>query len=77
MKEKTISQIASIIRKDWKSVHYSAAPYLNAMHSMNSVNDNFGLDSGKSIILYFLGNAGSWRGEVARDVKKELKVRLG
>jgi hypothetical protein len=35
--------------------------------------DQFGLESGRTIILYFLANASAWRGEVARRIKKELK----
>jgi len=34
------------------------------------------LDSGKSIVSYFLANAGQWRGEVAKEVKAELKRRV-
>jgi hypothetical protein len=47
------------------------------MACLESVNDNYGWDSGKSIVLYFLGNASSWRGEVAREIKKELKSMVG
>lgn len=72
----TISQIANKIEKDWKNVHYTAKPYLDAMKTLNSIKDNYYLDSGSSIIAYFLSNANSWKGEVARDVKKELNRRL-
>ena len=71
----TLSQIAREIRKDWKKVNYGAEPYLRAMAQLTSVSDNYGYDSGKSIVLYFLGNANAWRGEVAREVKAELKRR--
>lgn len=65
--------IAREIRRDWKNVNYAAEPYLAAMSSMMNVSQNYYADSGKSIVLYFLSNAGSWRGEVARRVKAELK----
>jgi len=69
-------RVAEIIRKDWgPKVHFSAVPYLQAMSSMKSENDDYGLDSGKSIVLYFLANATTWRGDVARIVKAELKRR--
>lgn len=68
-----LSVIAAEIRKDWKNVNYAAKPYLDAMSSLNSINDSYGMDSGKSIVLYFLSNASSWRGEVAKRVKAELK----
>ena len=32
-------------------------------------------DSGRSIVRYFLGNAGTWRGDVAKAIKAELKRR--
>ena len=41
-----------------------------------SVANNYGLDSGRSIVQYFLSNAQSWRGPVAKAVKAELKKRV-
>jgi hypothetical protein len=72
----SISQIADLISTDWQKVNYAARPYLSAMHSLQSASDSFGYDSGKSVILYFLSNASSWRGEVAREIKKELNKRV-
>ena len=66
-------EIAREIRRDWKNVSPYAAPYLSAMGTLYSVDDNYIFDSGRSIVCYFLANAGSWRGEVARRVKAELK----
>jgi len=71
---RSLSAIAAEIRQDWKKVNYAAKPYLDAMGSLNSINDNYFMDSGKSIVLYFLSNASSWRGEVAKRVKAELKA---
>lgn len=68
-----LSEIASEIRKDWKNVNFAAKPYLSAMASLNSIQDSYGYDSGKSIVLYFLSNASSWRGDVAKRIKAELK----
>jgi hypothetical protein len=65
--------IAGEIRKDWKTVYFGAVPYLNAMSSLDSIEDNYILDSGKSVVLYFLNNATTWRGDTARRVKAELK----
>jgi hypothetical protein len=67
-------EVAEEIRKDWKNVYFGAKPYLDAMSCLESINDNYGWDSGKSIILYFLANASSWRGETARRIKKELNA---
>lgn len=68
-------EIASEIRKDWGAkVYFGAVPYLQAMASLDSITDNYGMDSGKSIVLYFLANAGTWRGETAKRIKTELKA---
>lgn len=82
MKNKTtttrsLSTIATEIRKDWKKVYFGAVPYLDAMGSLDSINDTFGCDSAKSIVIYFLSNATAWRGEKAREIKKELKAMAG
>lgn len=69
-------EIAREIRADWKSPYFGAVPYLDAMSGMGSINDNYGYDSGKSIVNYFLANAGTWRGEVARRIKSELKTMV-
>lgn len=68
-------QIAQEIRRDWGSkVNYAAKPYLDAMGSLDKISDNYGMDSAKSVVLYFLSNASSWRGETAKRVKAELKT---
>lgn len=68
--------IAREIRADWKKVSPYAAPYLQAMSYLNSVDDNYIMDSGRSIVSYFLANAGSWRGETAKRIKAELKAMI-
>ena len=68
-----IYQIAAEIRQDWKNVNFGAAPYLDAMFDLGTMEDSYGLDSAQSIVLYFLANANSWRGENARRIKAELK----
>lgn len=77
-----LSVIANEIRQNWKKsvsgtdVWFGARPYLDAMSSLNSINDDYGLDSGRSIVAYFLGNAQTWKGEKAREIKKELNAML-
>ena len=71
----TINQIAILIKNNWKNVNYAAKPYLEAMYLLDKITDNYILDSGKEIVLRFLCNAGSWRGDVARDIKAELNKR--
>lgn len=69
--------IAREIRQTWPNVWFGAKPYLDAMSSLNSINDDYGLDSGKSIVLYFLSNARTWKGEDAKRIKAELKRMAG
>ena len=76
LKDKSIQELAGIVSHDWKNVYFGAKPYLEAMCSLETVNDNYGLDSGKSVVLYFLANANGWKGEAARQVKAELKRRI-
>ena len=73
---RAVSDIAQDIRRDWKNVNYAAKPYLDAMMGMNSVNDDVGADSGRSVVLYFLSNASSWRGPKAKELRAELKALL-
>ena len=69
-------EIAKEIRKDWQKVYFGAVPYLQAMATLDSINDNYGMDSGRSIVLYFLSNASTWKGDVAKRIKLELKAML-
>ena len=74
IESRSLSSIAMEIKKDWKKPYFGAVPYLQAMMCLNSINDNYGFDTAKSIVLYFLANAGTWRGDVARRIKKELNA---
>ena len=68
--------IASDIRANWPKINYAAKPYVEAMAMLDSISDNYYLDSGKSVVLYFLANAGTWRGDKAKAIKAELKGML-
>lgn len=72
----TPASIARLIKRDWTQVHYAAVPYLNDMLSLRSVNDDVGHDSGRSVVLYFLNNAKTYRGEKAARYKAALKELL-
>jgi hypothetical protein len=74
--EKTLSQLAKVIRTDWPYPNLAANPYISAMDHLDSVKDNFGADTGATIVAYFLSNAAQWKGDTAREVKTELKRRL-
>ena len=74
MTTRALATIAAEIRADWKKPYFGAVPYLDAMRQLQSINDQFGLDDARSIVLYFLANAGTWRGETAKRIKAELKA---
>lgn len=76
MDKRPLHEIARDIKKHWKNVNYAALPYLRAMLSLECINDSYGLESGDSIVRYFLCNASTWRGDKAREIKAELKVML-
>ncbi len=66
----TVPALARVIAADWAPVNYAAVPYLRAMAAAD-----YGLDGAKSVVLYFLSNAKTWRGDTARAVKAELRRR--
>ena len=78
----SLHALARLIRKDWKNVNFAAAPYLDAMATMDSVDTQYGYDSGDSIVRYFLSNASTYGKRTSRgivdpaDVKRELKRRI-
>lgn len=74
--QRELHQIAVDIRLNWLKPYFGAVPYIKAMQTMVSVNDQYYYDTGESIVRYFLANAGTWRGEKAREIKAELNQIL-
>lgn len=68
-----IKDIAKEIREDWKNMSFAAKPYVEAMMRLEKPTDTYGCESAKEIVLRFLCNAQTWRGEKARQIKNELK----
>ena len=68
-----LHEIAREIEKTWTKPYFGAVPYIQAMRSLNTINDSFYADSAKSVVLYFLSNATTWKGDDARRIKAELK----
>ena len=61
----------------WKAPSRAyAKPYATAMLQLSSIEDYYGTDSARSVVLYFLSNAGTWKGETARRIKTELREIL-
>jgi hypothetical protein len=68
-----ISAIANDILQEWTNVSVYAKPYLAAMQCINHPDDTYIAEDGKTIVLYFLSNASSFRGPKAKELKAELK----
>ena len=66
--------IAKEIRKDWQKMYFGAVPYYEAMTELNSIKDKYYSDTAVSVVLYFLANAQTWKGEVAKRIKLELNA---
>lgn len=73
---RNLSTIAHEIQSDWQRPYFGAVPYLAAMRKLESMSDKYGYDSARSVVVYFLSNATTWKGETARRIKKELKDML-
>jgi hypothetical protein len=77
MTQRPLYIIANDIVANWSKPYFGAIPYIRAMRSLQSIGDNYGQDDGKGIVLYFLSNAATWRGDKARAIKAELKLIAG
>lgn len=73
---RSISSIAYDIKRVWAKPYFGAKPYLDAMTQLNSINDKYFHDDAKSVIMYFLANASTFRGNDAKVLKAELKAML-
>jgi hypothetical protein len=69
----TVSEIAYAIAKDWKNISPYAKDYLDAMKEIRDIEGAYYADSAKSVVLYFLANASTYRGDNARAYKALLK----
>lgn len=81
-KVRTLRDVALEVRADWKHVYFGAVPYLDALMQLGNTpatkegvtNGTYYADDATSVVLYFLANANTWRGETARRIKAELKA---
>lgn len=76
---RTFSEIAKDIRKNWQNMSPAAEPYVNALAEIKSSDKNarYYFEDAETQVLYFLSNAGTWRGPEAKRIKSELKSMLG
>ena len=76
--KRTFAEIAREIKQTWKKVYFGAEPYLQAMLTINSDDKRapYLFETAEDIVIYFLANAQTWRGEDARRIKAELKSMI-
>lgn len=75
--QRAICTIARDVRREWKNVYFGAVPYLQAMYSLDGAADYYGMDSAEEIVIRFLANASTFRGEKAKALKNELRTAVG
>jgi len=51
---RSLDTIARDIKRDWIKPYFGAVPYLNAMHSLQSISDKYHYDNAESVVRYFL-----------------------
>ena len=73
---RAISAIALDIVKAWRNPYYGAAPYLEALLTLTTIEDMYICEDAHSVVLYFLSNAATFRGPQAKTLKAELKALL-
>ena len=69
-------EIYSDHRTQGKKLNYAAVPYVDALASLDQVTENYICDTGSSVVAYALSNLSTWKGEKAREIKKELNAIL-
>ena len=76
--KRTFQQIAKDIESTWLNVYFGAAPYLEALLTLDTSNPNapYYYETAGGIALGFLANASSFRGAEAKKLKAELKSLL-
>ena len=72
-----LSQIADVIISNWRDdISPRAWPYVEAMMNLDTMDDVYGSAPASSIVTHFLVNAGNWKTETAKKVKKVLRKML-
>ena len=72
---RTFNEIALDIKANWTNMYYGAKPYVDALLTLDTTDPNakYFYDDAETIVRYFLANAQTFRGEIARKLKAELK----
>lgn len=75
-KYRDVRDIAFEVVGDWRKVAYAARPYLDAMLTITSIDEMYGAEEARHIVMYFLNNASQWKGDVAKRIKHELRCMV-
>lgn len=67
------------ITLDWQArskggIGFAAAPYLEAMSTLERITDRYCVDDAVTVVEGFLANCGGWRGPEAKRIKRELSA---
>lgn len=75
MNKRTFKEIAIEIKKVWPKPYFGAVPYIDAMMDLDTIDPKapYLFEHADEIVLRFLCNAQTFRGEDARRIKAELK----
>lgn len=76
MRTKTIRELMQIVKSDWQRPYFGAVPYIEALLQCETMDSRYLFETARDLVPYFLCNANTWRGEIAKEVKAELKQRL-
>jgi hypothetical protein len=73
----SVGEVARFIARAWPNVWFGAVPYLQAMASGTSFEpgESYIAEDQKTMVLYFLANAQTWKGPVAKATKDFLKAK--
>ena len=76
----SLSDIAIKIKNDWKELSEEKNQYslelVEAMQTLNSIDDNYCFDSGLEMVSQFVSNSRGWNTYTAKKIKEELKRRI-
>lgn len=73
---RSLNVIFNEVDQSWTNPYFGAVPYIRALKSLDNLNDMFVNDKAVDLVRYFLSNAQTWKGVVARRIKKELKQMI-
>jgi hypothetical protein len=68
-----LHEIAEESVLNWPELYLDAVPSIHAMRRIEKTTDRCGMGDGEGLVRYCRVNARTWRGEVAKRVKAELR----